>query len=174
MSMPARSAKDVWSSRRFGLQARIVDKATGSSSTTPLSSGTRHNAPQLPQRSNGSLPHQPEHPHARSNRRPRLQRPASVEHYLHQLGFAVVGRSHETTSTKYNQAPTRREFEHHEPSVKVNWRTGSEGRNHHIKRSYGWKPAPNSTGIGGARTLVRTRRSSLTTSSRSAPRKHGD
>ena len=46
----------------------------------------------------------------------------------------------------------RREFEHRRAfRDKVKWRTGSEGRINHIKRSYGWNRTE-LTGINGART----------------------
>ena len=46
----------------------------------------------------------------------------------------------------------RREFEHRRAfRDKIKWRTGSEGRINHIKRSYGWNRTE-LTGINGART----------------------
>ena len=46
----------------------------------------------------------------------------------------------------------RREFEHRRAfRDKVKWRTGSEGRINHLKRSYGWNRTA-LTGIDGART----------------------
>ena len=46
----------------------------------------------------------------------------------------------------------RREFEHRRAfRDKVKWRTGSEGRINHLKRSYGWNRT-DLTGITGART----------------------
>ena len=46
----------------------------------------------------------------------------------------------------------RREFEHRRAfREKIKWRTGSEGRINHIKRSYGWNRTE-LTGIHGART----------------------
>ena len=51
-----------------------------------------------------------------------------------------------------NPAAARREFEHRRAfRDKVKWRTGSEGRINHIKRSYGWNRTE-LTGIDGART----------------------
>jgi IS5 family transposase len=46
----------------------------------------------------------------------------------------------------------RREFEHRRAfRDKVKWRTGSEGRINHLKRSYAWNRTE-LTGITGART----------------------
>ncbi len=46
----------------------------------------------------------------------------------------------------------RRELEHRRAfRVKIKWRTGSEGRINHLKRSYGWNRTE-LTGIDGART----------------------
>ena len=46
----------------------------------------------------------------------------------------------------------RREFEHRRAfRDKIKWRTGSEGRINHPKRSYGWNRT-HLTGIHGART----------------------
>ncbi len=46
----------------------------------------------------------------------------------------------------------RREFEHRRAfRDKIKWRTGSEGRINHLKRSYGWNRTE-FTGIDGART----------------------
>jgi transposase, IS5 family len=47
---------------------------------------------------------------------------------------------------------TRREFEHRRAfRDKVKWRTGSEGRINHLKRSYGWN-STELTGLDGVRT----------------------
>jgi hypothetical protein len=66
---------------------------------------------------------------------------------------------------------SRREFEHRRAfRDKVKWRTGSEGRINHLKRSYGWNrtDSPASTAPEpGADTA-----SSPTTSSKSAPSQH--
>jgi transposase, IS5 family len=71
---------------------------------------------------------------------------ASVERELHQPGVRSVA-----IPRKSNPGPTRRAFEHRRAfRQKVKWRTGSEGRINHIKRSYGWKRTE-LTGIHGAR-----------------------
>ena len=72
---------------------------------------------------------------------------ASVERDLHGLGVrnvAIPRRSKPSTA--------RREFEHRRAfRDKIKWRTGSEGRINHLKRSYGWNRTE-FTGIDGART----------------------
>jgi transposase, IS5 family len=58
---------------------------------------------------------------------------ASVEHDLHQLGVqnVAIPRMSKTSTV-------RREFEHRRAfRNKIKWRTGSEGRFNHLKRSYG-------------------------------------
>ena len=53
---------------------------------------------------------------------------------------------------KCQPSAARREFEHRRAfRDKVKWRTRSEGRINHIKRSYGWNRTE-LTGIHGART----------------------
>jgi transposase, IS5 family len=72
---------------------------------------------------------------------------ASVEHDLHQLGVqnVAIPRMSKTSTV-------RREFEHRRAfRNKIKWRTGSEGRINHLKRSYGWNRTE-LTGIEGART----------------------
>ena len=91
---------------------------------------------------------------------------ASVERDLHSLGVRSVAIPRAS-----KPGAARREFEHRRAfRDKVKWRTGSEGRINHIKRSYGWnrteltsitEPEP------GADMA-----SSPTTSSRSAPSQH--
>ncbi len=72
---------------------------------------------------------------------------ASVEHDLHDLGVRSVAIPRASKPTAL-----RREFEHRRAfREKVKWRTGSEGRINHIKRSYGWNRTE-LTGINGART----------------------
>ena len=71
----------------------------------------------------------------------------SVEHDLHQLGVRSVA-----IPRKSNPGAARRAFEHRRAfRAKVKWRTGSEGRINHLKRSYGWNRTE-LTGITGART----------------------
>ena len=108
MSMPARSAKDVWASR-----SSLASKPR--SSTTPTAD-----------RGYGQ---------------------ASVEHDLHQLGVRSVAIPRAS-----KPSAARREFENRRAfRDKVKWRTGSEGRINHLKRSYGWSRTE-LTGIHGART----------------------
>jgi len=48
--------------------------------------------------------------------------------------------------------PARQEFERRRAfRDKIKWRTGSEGRINHLKRSYGWNRT-HFTGLNGART----------------------
>src|ERR1700687_593132 len=78
---------------------------------------------------------------------------ASVDRDLHELGVR-----HVAIPRKGKPGAARREFEHRRAfRDKVKWRTGSEGRINHIKRSYGW----NRTELNRHRwrpNLVRTRR----------------
>src|SRR5258705_12011367 len=69
---------------------------------------------------------------------------ASVERDLHQLGVR-----HVAIPRKSKPSAARREFEHRRAfRDKVKWRTGSEGRINHIKRSNGWnRTGP--TGMSG-------------------------
>src|SRR6478752_5487552 len=89
---------------------------------------------------------------ARPIRKGRLGKPvefgyASVERDLHSLGARSVAIPRAT-----KPGAARREFEHRRAfRDKVKWRTGSEGRINHIKRSYGWNRTE-LTGINGART----------------------
>jgi IS5 family transposase len=72
---------------------------------------------------------------------------ASVERDLHELGVRAVA-----IPRKSKLSAARREFEHRRTfREKIKWRTGSEGRINHIKRSYGWNRTE-LTGIAGART----------------------
>ena len=72
---------------------------------------------------------------------------ASVENDLHQLGVGTVA-----IPRMSNPGAARREFEHRRAfRAKIKWRTGSEGRINHPKRSYGWNRT-HLTGIHDART----------------------
>ena len=74
-------------------------------------------------------------------------RQASVDRDLHGLGVGAVA-----IPRKGKPSASRREFEHRRAfRDKVKWRTGSEGRINHLKRSYGWNRTE-LTGIQGART----------------------
>jgi transposase, IS5 family len=71
---------------------------------------------------------------------------ASVEDDLHQLGVQNVA-----IPRRSKPSAARREFEHRRAfRDKIKWRTGSEGRINHLKRSYGWNRTE-LTGIDGAR-----------------------
>jgi IS5 family transposase len=72
---------------------------------------------------------------------------AAVEHDLHDLGVRNVAIPRTS-----KPGAARREFEHRRAfRDKVKWRTGSEGRINHLKRSYGWNRT-HFTGLQGART----------------------
>ena len=72
---------------------------------------------------------------------------ASVECDLQGLGVRNVA-----IPRRSKPSAARREFEHRRAfRDKIKWRTGSEGRINHLKRSYGWNRTE-FTGINGART----------------------
>jgi IS5 family transposase len=72
---------------------------------------------------------------------------ASVERDLHGLGVRNVA-----IPRRSKPGAARREFEHRRAfRDKIKWRTGSEGRINHLKRSYGWNRTE-FTSIDGART----------------------
>src|SRR6201997_796607 len=72
---------------------------------------------------------------------------ASVERALEELGVRNVAIPRVS-----KPGAARREFEHRRAfRNKIKWRTGSEGRINHMKRSYGWNRTE-LTGIAGART----------------------
>jgi len=72
---------------------------------------------------------------------------ASVERELYTLGVRSVA-----IPRRSKPSAARREFEHRQAfRNKIKWRTGSEGRINHLKRSYGWDRTE-LTGIHGART----------------------
>ena len=72
---------------------------------------------------------------------------ASVENDLHQLGVRAVA-----IPRMSKPGTARRGFEHRRAfRNKIKWRTGSEGRINHLKRSYGWNRT-HLTGVDGART----------------------
>ena len=71
----------------------------------------------------------------------------AVERDLYALGVRSVA-----IPRRSKPGAARREFEHRRAfRDKVKWRTGSEGRINHLKRSYGWNRTE-LTGITGART----------------------
>lgn len=129
----------------FGYKAQIVDNADGVILDHSVELGNPVDAPQLAPaieritRRTGVPP--------RAVTADRGYGLASVENDLHQLGVRRVA-----IPRMSNPGPTRREFEHRRAfRDKIKWRTGSEGRINHLKRSYGWNRTE-FTGIDGART----------------------
>jgi IS5 family transposase len=128
----------------FGYKAQIVDNADGVILDHNVEIGNPPDAPQL-------VP-AIERITARTGRTPRAVTAdrgygqPSVERDLHGLGVRRVAIPRTS-----KPSAARREFEHRRAfREKVKWRTGSEGRINHIKRSYGWNRTK-LTGIHGAR-----------------------
>ena len=128
----------------FGYKAQIVDNADGVILDHNIEIGNPADAPQLApaiERITARTGHTP-----RAVTADRGYGEASVEHDLHELGVRVVA-----IPRKSKPGAVRREFEHRRAfREKIKWRTGSEGRINHIKRSYGWNRTE-LTGINGAR-----------------------
>jgi transposase, IS5 family len=129
----------------FGYKAQIVDNADGVILDHTVEIGNPADAPQLAPaieritRRTGRAP--------RAVTADRGYGEASVEADLHGLGVRNVA-----IPRKSKPVAARREFEHRRAfRDKVKWRTGSEGRINHMKRSYGWDRTE-LTGIDGART----------------------
>jgi IS5 family transposase len=129
----------------FGYKAQIVDNADGVILDHTVELGNPVDAPQLAPAI--------ERITRRTGRPPRAVTAdrgyglASVEHHLHDLGVRTVA-----IPRMSNPGPARREFEHRRAfRDKIKWRTGSEGRINHLKRSYGWNRT-HLTGLNGART----------------------
>ena len=129
----------------FGYKAQIVDNADGVILDHNVEMGNPPDAPQLAPAI--------ERISCRTGRTPRVVTAdrgygeAPVEDDLHELGVRSVA-----IPRKSKPSSARREFEHRRAfREKVKWRTGSEGRINHIKRSYGWNRTE-LTGITGART----------------------
>jgi transposase, IS5 family len=129
----------------FGYKAQIVDNADGVILDHNVEVGNPPDAPQL-------APAIERITH-RAGRAPRAVTAdrgygeARVERDLHDLGVRTVA-----IPRKGKPGAARREFEHRRAfRDKVKWRTGSEGRINHIKRSYGWNRTELTT-INGART----------------------
>jgi IS5 family transposase len=129
----------------FGYKAQIVDNADGVILDHNVEIGNPPDAPQLAPaiaRITGRAGRTP-----RAVTADRGYGEASVERDLHELGVRSVA-----IPRKSKPSAARRELEHRRAfRDKVKWRTGSEGRINHIKRSYGWNRTE-LTGIGGART----------------------
>ena len=129
----------------FGYKAQLVDNADGVILDHNIEVGNPPDAPQLAPaieritRRTGRTP--------RAVTADRGYGEASVERGLHEQGVR-----HVAIPRKSKPTAARREFEHRRAfREKVKWRTGSEGRINHIKRSYGWNRTE-LTGITGART----------------------
>jgi transposase, IS5 family len=129
----------------FGYKAQIVDNADGVILDHTIELGNPVDAPQLAPaieritRRTGRPP--------RAVTADRGYGDASVERDLHALGVRSVA-----IPRRSNPGAARREFEHRRAfRNKIKWRTGSEGRINHLKRSYGWDRTE-LTGIEGART----------------------
>jgi IS5 family transposase len=129
----------------FGYKAQVVDNADGVILDHNVEMGNPTDAPQLAPaieritRRTGQPP--------RAVTADRGYGEAAVESALHDLGVR-----HVAIPRKGKPGIARREFEHRRAfREKVKWRTGSEGRINHIKRSYGWNRTELTT-IEGART----------------------
>jgi len=129
----------------FGYKAQIVDNADGVILDHTIELGNPTDAPQLAPAI--------ERITQRTGRPPRAVTAdrgyglASVERDLHDLGVRAVA-----IPRMSNPGAARRKFEHRRAfRDKIKWRTGSEGRINHLKRSYGWNRTE-LTGIDGART----------------------
>jgi transposase, IS5 family len=129
----------------FGYKAQIVDNVDGVILDHNVEVGNPADAPQLAPaiaRITTCTGHTP-----RAVTADRGYGEASVERDLHDHGVRSVA-----IPRKNKPTAARREFEHRRAfREKVKWRTGSEGRINHIKRSYGWNRTE-LTGINGART----------------------
>ena len=129
----------------FGYKAQIVDNADGIILDHTIELGNPVDAPQLAPaiaritRRTGRPP--------RAVTADRGYGLASVENDLHQLGVRIVAIPRMSRA-----GPARQEFERRRAfRDKIKWRTGSEGRINHLKRSYGWDRT-HLTGLNGART----------------------
>ena len=129
----------------FGYKAQIVDNADGVILDHTVEIGNPTDAPQLAPAIDRIT--------RRAGRSPRVVTAdrgygyASVERDLHELGVRNVAIPRVS-----KPGAARREFERRRSfRNKVKWRTGSEGRINHLKRSYGWNRT-HLTGLNGART----------------------
>src|SRR5258705_4066306 len=128
----------------FGYKAQIVDNTDGVILDHNVEIGNPPDAPQLAPAIERITRRARRTPRAVTADRGYGQ--ASVERDLHQLGVR-----HLAIPRKNKPSAARRGFEHRRAfRDKVKWRTGSEGRINHIKRSYGWNRTE-LTGITGAR-----------------------
>ena len=129
----------------FGYKAQVVDNADGVILDHSVEIGNPHDAAQLTPAI--------ERITQRTGRPPRAVTAdrgyglASVEADLQQLGVRSIAIPRQS-----KPGAARRAFEHRRAfRDKIKWRTGSEGRINHLKRSYGWNRT-HLTGIDGART----------------------
>jgi IS5 family transposase len=129
----------------FGYKAQVVDNADGVILDHAVQIGNPVDAPQLAPaiaRITDCLGHPP-----RVVTADRGYGYASVESDLHDLGVRAVA-----IPRAAKPGAARREFEHRKAfRAKIKWRTGSEGRINHLKRSYGWNRTE-LTSLTGART----------------------
>jgi IS5 family transposase len=129
----------------FGYKAQIVDNADGVILDHSVEVGNPHDAAQLAPAIE-RITHRIGRP-PRAVTADRGYGLASVEHDLHQLGVRSVAIPRQN-----RPSAARRAIEHRRAfRNKIKWRTGSEGRINHLKRSYGWNRT-HLTGINGART----------------------
>jgi len=129
----------------FGYKAQIIDNADGVILDHSIEIGNPADAPQLAPAIERITRRAGRTPRAVTADRGYGQ--ASVERDLHDLGVRSVAIPRTSKPTA-----ARREVEHRRAfRDKVKWRTGSEGRINHLKRSYGWNRTE-LTGIHGART----------------------
>jgi transposase, IS5 family len=129
----------------FGYKAQILDNPDGIILDHNVEIGAPPDAPQLAPAIARITHHTRRAPRAVTADRGYGE--ASVERDLHDLGVRNVA-----IRRKNKPSAARREFEHRRAfRNKVKWRTGSEGRINHIKRSYGWNRTELTT-IVGART----------------------
>jgi transposase, IS5 family len=129
----------------FGYKAQIVDNVDGVVLDHTVEIGNPADAPQLAPAIERITRRTGRPPGAVTADRGYGQ--ASVERDLHELGVRIVA-----IPRMSKPGAARREFEHRRAfRDKVKWRTGSEGRINHLKRSYGWNRTE-LTGIKGART----------------------
>jgi transposase, IS5 family len=129
----------------FGYKAQIVDNVDGVILDHTVEIGNPTDAPQLVPAIDRISRRAGRPPRAVTADRGYGQ--ASVERDLHELGVRSVAIPRTS-----KPGAARREFEHRRAfRDKIKWRTGSEGRINHLKRSYGWNRTE-LTGIQGART----------------------
>jgi IS5 family transposase len=129
----------------FGYKAQIVDNADGVILDHNVEVGNPPDARQLVPAITRIAERSRSTPRAVTADRGYGQ--ASVEAELHSLGVRSVAIPRVS-----KPGAARREFEHRRAfREKVKWRTGSEGRINHMKRSYGWNRTE-LTGINGVRT----------------------